>query len=132
MMIYLGLFFFNDPATTESYTYGHTLALHDALPICSAPVWRYWRKQSTDSMALVAKMDEHRREQPTISTVIPALAGISPARYTDRVSSRPAPGRSEENTSELQSLMRISYAVFCLKKKTKTYHTTHTVHSTTH
>src|SRR3546814_8238959 len=28
-------------------------------------------------------------------------------------------GRSEEQTSELQSLMRISYAVFCLKKKTE-------------
>src|SRR3546814_4706033 len=31
--------------------------------------------------------------------------------------------RSEEHTSELQSLMRISYAVFCLKKKTKKYNT---------
>src|SRR3546814_3956577 len=31
--------------------------------------------------------------------------------------------RSEEHTSELQSLMRISYAVFCLNKKTKTYNT---------
>src|SRR3546814_2775466 len=30
-----------------------------------------------------------------------------------------APARSEEHTSELQSLMRISYAVFCLKKKKK-------------
>src|SRR3546814_8383386 len=30
--------------------------------------------------------------------------------------------RSEEHTSELQSLMRISYAVFCLKKKKKTQH----------
>src|SRR3546814_5424151 len=30
---------------------------------------------------------------------------------------RPKPFRSEEHTSELQSLMRISYAVFCLKKK---------------
>src|SRR3546814_6917544 len=29
--------------------------------------------------------------------------------------------RSEEHTSELQSLMRISYAVFCLKKKKKSY-----------
>src|SRR3546814_8673585 len=29
--------------------------------------------------------------------------------------------RSEEHTSELQSLMRISYAVFCLKKKTNSY-----------
>src|SRR3546814_7229602 len=32
--------------------------------------------------------------------------------------------RSEEHTSELQSLMRISYAVFCLKKKKNTTHTT--------
>src|SRR3546814_1534037 len=31
-------------------------------------------------------------------------------------------GRSEEHTSELQSLMRISYAVFCLKKKKKNTH----------
>src|SRR3546814_8251704 len=31
--------------------------------------------------------------------------------------------RSEEHTSELQSLMRISYAVFCLKKKNKHQHT---------
>src|SRR3546814_6623049 len=30
-------------------------------------------------------------------------------------------GRSEEHTSELQSLMRISYAVFCLKKKTNSH-----------
>src|SRR3546814_8850828 len=34
--------------------------------------------------------------------------------------------RSEEHTSELQSLMRISYAVFCLKKKNTTYRHTHT------
>src|SRR3546814_2639069 len=33
--------------------------------------------------------------------------------------------RSEEHTSELQSLMRISYAVFCLKKKKKSKNTTH-------
>src|SRR3546814_6093181 len=33
--------------------------------------------------------------------------------------------RSEEHTSELQSLMRISYAVFCLKKKTKKKKKTH-------
>src|SRR3546814_1007935 len=35
---------------------------------------------------------------------------------TTRVAGEPA-ARSEEHTSELQSLMRISYAVFCLKKK---------------
>src|SRR3546814_3764560 len=35
------------------------------------------------------------------------------------------PLRSEEHTSELQSLMRISYAVFCLKKKHSTLSSTH-------
>src|SRR3546814_8819792 len=39
--------------------------------------------------------------------------------------------RSEEHTSELQSLMRISYAVYCLKK-TKTSHTTNKTHIVQH
>src|SRR3546814_8913818 len=39
--------------------------------------------------------------------------------------------RSEEHTSELQSLMRISYAVFCLKKINKQQHNTTTLHLTT-
>src|SRR3546814_8595561 len=55
------------------------------------------------------------------------LAGGTMAALADRHAARFAPGqlqhigfyqRSEEHTSELQSLMRISYAVFCLKKKT--------------
>src|SRR3546814_3357996 len=40
--------------------------------------------------------------------------------------------RSEEHTSELQSLMRISYAVFCLKKKTNTHHTSNHTHLDSH
>src|SRR3546814_4117149 len=39
-------------------------------------------------------------------------------------------GRSEEHTSELQSLMRISYAVFCLKNKNMTHHHKLTYHMT--
>src|SRR3546814_8110543 len=38
-------------------------------------------------------------------------------------------GRSEEHTSELQSLMRISYAVFCLKKKNTIDYTSYTQHN---
>src|SRR3546814_7047905 len=41
---------------------------------------------------------------------------------------KPSRSRSEEHTSELQSLMRISYAVFCLKKKKKQKHTTDKQH----
>src|SRR3546814_6721392 len=41
-------------------------------------------------------------------------------RYSERLAEAGIePSRSEEHTSELQSLMRISYAVFCLKKKNK-------------
>src|SRR3546814_8163528 len=41
------------------------------------------------------------------------------ARAESRTPPRAPTARSEEHTSELQSLMRISYAVFCLKKKKK-------------
>src|SRR3546814_10447189 len=48
------------------------------------------------------------------------MAGIQqPQSAPDEMNATTAPGRqTEEHTSELQSLMRISYAVFCLKKKT--------------
>src|SRR3546814_981016 len=46
---------------------------------------------------------------------------LTPASNT---SGSNASARSEEHTSELQSLMRISYAVFCLKKKKKKHHHT--------
>src|SRR3546814_7622466 len=45
-----------------------------------------------------------------------AASGRVASRNT-RPSGKTAPTRSEEHTSELQSLMRISYAVFCLKQK---------------
>src|SRR3546814_11078994 len=51
---------------------------------------------------------------PALCADAPPAASIPPTRAS-RSSGRN--GRSEEHTSELQSLMRISYAVFCLKKK---------------
>src|SRR3546814_1659497 len=58
------------------------------------------------------------REGPTPSPS-PATAPRRhpPARSAGRCRVSLPIGRSEEHTSELQSLMRISYAVFCLKKK---------------
>src|SRR3546814_7994478 len=55
------------------------------------------------------------------SATPPARASIRPARGSSPPWRRRPSTRSEEHTSELQSLMRISYAVFCLKKK-KQYH----------
>src|SRR3546814_6667878 len=49
-----------------------------------------------------------------------AHSGTSGSWRDSSASAGTMPSRSEEHTSELQSLMRISYAVFCLKKKNKT------------
>src|SRR3546814_2081248 len=54
-----------------------------------------------------SRSDQDRREQ--LSRGVGSLLRVGPYSYRS--------GRSEEHTSELQSLMRISYAVFCLKKK---------------
>src|SRR3546814_1082506 len=109
-------FFFNDTATTEIYTYGHTLSLHDALPICSA-------------VQLAARIEPHVRPGEIWATeafrmrleagpTLYAAIEIPPAA-TERAEKPGGTERSEEHTSELQSLMRISYAVFCLTKKNR-------------
>src|SRR3546814_8440316 len=62
--------------------------------------------------------DNREQSSPCVGgtrSAAPRQAGTRTGRHR---SSGPPP-RSEEHTSELQSLMRISYAVFCLKKKTK-------------
>src|SRR3546814_2374097 len=53
-----------------------------------------------------------------MAEVVPETAHPAAARASFATASA---DRSEEHTSELQSLMRISYAVFCLKKKTNTH-----------
>src|SRR3546814_7413283 len=57
-------------------------------------------------------------------SMLPLLQqGYSPDQGVEAVLLKNADGRSEEHTSELQSLMRISYAVFCLKKNKSTPNT---------
>src|SRR3546814_1191219 len=64
--------------------------------------------------------------------VPPVGAAAGSCRLAPSATSMPAgrwSSRSEEHTSELQSLMRISYAVFCLKKKKKIKVSTHYSHT---
>src|SRR3546814_10456891 len=55
--------------------------------------------------------------QPSATLCTPPVADSPPNARLSVPSATDSPPRSEEHTSELQSLMRISYAVFCLKKK---------------
>src|SRR3546814_9223757 len=79
------------------------------------------------SAAYLRVREQHSRAATTPGVSKPSKRGHSSA---GRAPALQAGGRrrSEEHTSELQSLMRISYAVFCLKKKkhTKTKSSTHT------
>src|SRR3546814_9767396 len=68
----------------------------------------------TDGRTPSAPLPRHLRPDPA-STYRSAAC----RQATDCFAPATARPRSEEHTSELQSLMRISYAVFCLKKKTK-------------
>src|SRR3546814_9898677 len=56
-----------------------------------------------------------------LNTLVPSAQIVPPAGWEpgQQQQQQAAPARSEEHTSELQSLMRISYAVFCLQKKKK-------------
>src|SRR3546814_7289147 len=63
----------------------------------------------------------HRHDQGGIARTPGAVVPRQQAgRGTALAAAHPIRSRSEEHTSELQSLMRISYAVFCLKKKKTT------------
>src|SRR3546814_9111270 len=64
------------------------------------------------------EIDEQGRPNWQLQTADAAPAPSEEPGAASKPGAREA-GRSEEHTSELQSLMRISYAVFCLKKKNK-------------
>src|SRR3546814_10603996 len=83
------------------------------------------------------RQPDHRLADETHHS--PLLSGASchtlrhAARPLTKVPTSVSPLRSEEHTSELQSLMRISYAVFCLKKKktnTRITHISNITHNT--
>src|SRR3546814_6176170 len=69
--------------------------------LCSTSIWPYRDRARSTTPRMSARQ---------VTSACPPTA------------SWPSAQRSEEHTSELQSLMRLSYAVFCLKKKKKTYY----------
>src|SRR3546814_5967492 len=96
-------------------------------------MWPLFIVVSTPSLQLfrrIGKVQEPMgvqafRPQPAVERLDERVVGrLAGAREVEDDAALISPeieiaGRSEEHTSELQSLMRISYAVFCLKKKKK-------------
>src|SRR5687767_15569446 len=99
-MLLLLFFFFNDPATTGIYT----LSLHDALPISGA------RRRGD------AVRDVRHSEPPDGGARRRPAAGLGDAP------SNGEPARSEEHTSELQSLAYLVCRLLLEKKKKKKEH----------
>src|SRR3546814_6078195 len=132
LFVLLCRFFFNDTATTEIYTLTHSFPTRRSSDL--QPVRRV-RPEIVVSLRqlrreVVERKTESRRPEQRRETAGQLLDG--PVRHALALIHRPEHvlmkveqhpdaarcERSEEHTSELQSLMRISYALFCLKKKT--------------
>src|SRR3546814_3526493 len=126
-------FFFIDEPTTEIYTYCPTLSRHDALPILLKIIGTELQKRlrKTDFIArfggeefvVLLPNTPYEAGRQLMETLRESI-GSCPFHFKgERV-------RSEEHTSELQSLMSISYAVFCLNKKKKITICTHIISHT--
>src|SRR3546814_1477876 len=105
-------------ATTEIYTYLHTLSLHGALPIFRGlgilgknTLGQHQKAGRTESALQGMVVNKSLLQRMQFTAVGQAFHGLDLATMGLR--------RSEEHTSEIQSLMRISYGVFCLQKKNR-------------
>src|SRR5690554_7424457 len=108
MFVVLFFFFFNDTATTEIYT----LSLHDALPILALVMWAFGVDLSLVEVMTVFGVSQ-------IAAGIPGTpGGIGFAEA----------GLDRKSTRLNSSHVRISYAVFCLKKKNPKQHQYHLQH----
>src|SRR3546814_7811074 len=97
--------------------------------------WAAFQPMGDEAMVMGDLVLTHDEVNPVLSRLLASGFTIT-ALHNHLLRSSPATmymhiaghGRSEEHTSELQSLMRISYAVFCLKKTKQQI----TIHKTTH
>src|SRR3546814_3109785 len=93
---------------------------------CTLPVWARAATPPADSAAMARFIAGLPKAEFHVH-----LEGTLEAEMKFALARRNGLSRSEEHTSELQSLMRISYAVFCLKKKKKfKIYSNHNVYTT--
>src|SRR3546814_4215006 len=114
----------------DDFLWGAATAAYqiEGSPLADGAGASIWQRFSHDPRLMAAKGDtgdvacDHYNRMPADVALMKEL-GLKAYRFSVNWG-RVLPegiGRSEEHTSELQSLMRISYAVFCLKKKKHNY-----------
>src|SRR3546814_7251223 len=100
--------------------------------VCSSDLLRNRKALASDTLKIARHQKGPNMQTSTYKPRIPEMNLYVPTpgtlirnhiRQGSAVVGLPRNDRSEEHTSELQSLMRISYAVFCFKKKKKQTHT---------
>src|SRR3546814_7262966 len=110
------------PRSTRTYTLFPDTTLFRSRPRTVAPEQEQtFRSECIDLVAGKGKGPVGNGEQAILRGVILREIRLQPLDEIFHL-------RSEEHTSELQSLMRISYAVFCLKKKKKNKHNKHNIY----
>src|SRR3546814_14698318 len=117
-------FFFKDTAPTQIYTDVHTLSLHDALPCLDMMARNDVAIDPTITIHENLLLGRNGKVSPSFADIYDHMPVGQQRGLKEAWADVSAPGqdekyrgRSEEHTSELQSLMRSSSAVFCLKKK---------------
>src|SRR3546814_9029177 len=102
------------PRSTRTYTLFPYTTLFRSGPLTTA--WRIQQDEGRPGLVCVCIAIDSRRGERTPIDEPQSNLVVQIGLHGD---TEGALGRSEEHTSELQSLMRISYAAFCLKKKKK-------------
>src|SRR3546814_7046626 len=111
------------PRSTRTDTlFPYTTLFRSHLGPAGIPALASVQPGGAERMRASAESPQSQRHSAGVQLILRFLQQFPPYRWTQsrlvRWGVRGRTARSEEHTSELQSLMRISYAVFCLKKKT--------------
>src|SRR3546814_3067435 len=92
------------------------------IPVGNDKVLKVDRRSFAEAVDRVSTISSEKSRAVKLSLKAGALTLSATSPENGSASEEPEVSyRSDEHTSELQSLMRISYAVFCLKKKNKTF-----------
>src|SRR3546814_4971440 len=110
------------PRSTRTDTlFPYTTLFRSGVNVDPSRLYFAWMRERRDASFYTATAPPEKRRISTICRHFGRRGFVALIQGLGRRASHMASWRSEEHTSELQSLMRISYAVFCLKKKKQQY-----------